>query len=275
MSTTEYTRYRAGKAKEIERLELQAKSFSVTFEKQTQLLNIKSGTKVLDAGCGTGSFARQVAAIVYPEKVTAIDIDSAFIEEAKKLSANEGTSNITFQIGNIERLDSIESETYDIAYCRLVLPHLENPLNAIFELKRVTRKGGIIASSDEGGLFTYPSIDKFFALFANVTQWRKATQTQATVTEKSKATELFKSAGLQDVRTYPIPNYASSSENPEKLRNLSLVLLQMLELYKDEVISKGFMNETEYEEGIQELDNWLDRQDAFWMVLSLFTIGTV
>ena len=56
-----------------------------------------------------------------------------------------------------------------------------------------------------------------------MTQWRKANQTQAAGTEKSKATELFQSAGLQNVRTYPIPNYASSSENPEKLRNLSLV----------------------------------------------------
>jgi ubiquinone/menaquinone biosynthesis C-methylase UbiE len=120
------------------------------------LLNIKSRAKVLDAGCGTGSFARQVAPIVSPEKVTAIDIDPIFVEEAKKLAANEGISNATFQVGNIERLDFLDNESYDIVYCRLVFPHLENPLNAISELKRVTRKGGFIASSDEGDVFTYP-----------------------------------------------------------------------------------------------------------------------
>jgi hypothetical protein len=107
-----------------------------------------------------------------------------------------------------------------------------------------------------------------------VAEWRKATQSK-TLTKKPTASELFETAGLHRVRIFPIPNFASSSENPEKLKNLSLLPVQMLELYKDEVISKGFMKEDEYKEGIQELHNWLERQDTFWMVLSLLTIGTV
>jgi len=274
LSTKDYSQYRAGKAKEIERLELQAKSFPDVFEKQIQLLNIKKGCRVLDAGCGTGSFARNVASIVSPETVTAIDIDSVFIEEAKRFAAKEGKTNIAFHFGNIENLDFLESETFDVAYCRLVLPHLENPLKAISELKRVARKGGRITSSDEGGVYTYPSIEKFFGLFAKVSQWRKVTQTKSP-TKGVTAVELFKSPGLQDVRTCPIPQYASSSESPDKLRNLALAPVQMLELYKDEVMSKGFMAETDYNEGIQELENWMDRRDAFWLVLSLLTVATV
>jgi ubiquinone/menaquinone biosynthesis C-methylase UbiE len=274
LSTADYTHFRAGKSKEIERLELQAKSFSEIFEKQIQLLNVKKGSRVLDAGCGTGSFARNIASIVFPEIVSAVDIDSVFIEEAKRLAANEGKTNIAFHIGNIENLDFLESETVDVVYCRLVLPHLENPVKAIQELKRVTRKGGRISFSDEGDIYTYPSIDKFFDLFSKASQWRKATQIEAT-TKRVSAHELFKSSGLQNITIYPIPQYASSSESPEKLRSLALVLVQMLELYKDEVISKGFMTKVEYQEGVQHLENWLARQDAFWLVLTLFTTGTV
>src|SRR5580704_3651137 len=58
---TEYSKFRAGKALEIQRLELQAKSFESSMPKQFSLLNIKKGMSILDAGCGTGSFARSVA----------------------------------------------------------------------------------------------------------------------------------------------------------------------------------------------------------------------
>jgi ubiquinone/menaquinone biosynthesis C-methylase UbiE len=79
------------------------------------LLNIKSRAKVLDAGCGTGSFAPNIASIVFSERVTAVDIDPMFIEEAKKLATNEGKNNASFHVGNIETLDFLESENYDVA----------------------------------------------------------------------------------------------------------------------------------------------------------------
>jgi len=274
MSTKDYAQFRAGKSKEIERLETQARALPDIFHKQVQLLKIRKGSRVLDAGCGTGSFARNVASIVFPEIIRAVDLDLVFIEEGKRLAAVAGKMNITFHVGNLENLDFLENGTVDVTYCGLVLPHIENPVRVIQELKRVTRKGGVISFSDQGGLYTYPPIDRFFDLFGRLSEWRRATQTGA-VTEKVDADELCKSAGLQNVTIYPIPEYASASESPEKLRSLSLVPLQMLELYKDDVISKGFMTSAEYEEGVKQLEEWLARPDAFWMVLTILTTGTV
>jgi ubiquinone/menaquinone biosynthesis C-methylase UbiE len=272
LSTDEYIRFRAGKSKEIERLELQAKSFSEVARKQIELLDIRRHNSVLDAGCGTGSFARQIAPIVSPAKVTALDIDTIFIDEAKKLSSNKGLNNIDFQNGNIEDMKNFSNESFDVSYCRLVLPHLNDPEKGIAELKRVTKKNGVVASSDEGNVFTYPSIDKFFDLFGKAAQWRKSNQIQASA-KKISAFELFKSAGLQNVKVYPIPYYASATENPDGLRDLSSTPMQMLEIYKDEVIAKGFMSEKEYEEGISDLHEWLARPDSFWLVLSIFTVA--
>jgi ubiquinone/menaquinone biosynthesis C-methylase UbiE len=274
LSTQEYRQFRAGKVKEIERLELQANSFVEIFLKQISLLGIKSGMRVLDAGCGIGSFARQISPIVSPAQVLAVDIDSTFVEEAKKLSEEQGRTNIRFEVGNIEDLNFIKNEEVDVSYCRLVLPHLSDPVKAITELKRVTKTGGKIASSDEGGLFTYPSIDSFFALFGKVAQWRNSTQKRQ-ITHQEPALELFQAAGLKDVRVFPMANFASSSENREKLKNFAVVSAQMLEIYKDEVISKGFMSRDEYDEGLHELQVWLERPDTFWMILCVFMIGTV
>lgn len=273
MSTQEYKQFRGGKTSEIKRLELQARSFADTFNKQISLLGVRSGTKVLDAGCGTGSFSRGIAPIVAPESVIAVDIDPAFIQEAKSLAQNEGKNNIEFQVGDIQNLDSLQKELFDLSYCRLVLPHLNDQAKGVSELKRVTKKGGVIASSDEGDVFTYPSIDRFFGLFGKVAQWRKATQTQTT--KKQTAAELFNALGLRHIRIFPIPNFATGSENQEKLRNFATTPIQMLEMYKEEVMSKGFMSEIEYREGVQELNNWLERPDAFWMILSIFTTGIV
>jgi hypothetical protein len=70
-----------------------------------------------------------------------------------------------------------------------------------------------------------------------------------------------------------MPTSASSSEDLDKLKDLATVPRQMIEIYKDELIAKGFMEENEYREGMSELEGWLDRSDSFWMVLTILTVG--
>ncbi len=264
---------------ETERLELQAKSFRDSIQKQISLLGIKKDSNVLDAGCGTGSFARAIAPLVSPTKVRAIDIEPIFIEEAKRLSRINGIPNIEFEIGDIQNL-GFPDKTFDLSYTKFVFSHLTNPMKSISELIRVTRKGGIIASVDEGGLFVHPptSLDKFFALFEKMAQWRKVAQAPNMHSSENIGKELFRqfsSSGLSNVTVYPIPTYASSSENPGILNDLTTVARQMIEIYKDEIIARGFLTKTEYVEGVNELEKWLRRPDAFWLVLTIMTVGTV
>jgi len=272
---TEYSKIRAGKESEIARLELQAQTFQKSVEKQISLLKIRQGTKVLDAGCGTGSFARTVAKIVSPEIVMAIDIDQVFIEDARTRSKAEGIANIDFRVGDIYNLD-FDSHTFDMTYCKFVLPHLRDPRKGLSELARVTKVGGQVATMDEGGLYVYPpgSLTVFFGLFEKFGQWREATQGTDSVV-KPNAYSLFTNLGLTDVTVSPIPTYASSTENPRELRDLVTVLRQMIDIYRNEIVAKGFMAEKEYAQGMDELEQWLQRPDSFWLVLTILTIGKV
>src|SRR5579872_185536 len=163
MSGKEYRRYRSGKTSEIERLELQARTLGDSVQRQISLLGIQNSTRVLDAGCGTGSFARNVAKVVLPAKITAVDIEPIFIEEARRLASEEGIGNIEFEVANLENLRFADG-TFDISWMCLVLPYLKDASKAVAELKRITKRRGKIASFDEGGLFTYPPIMKFFDL---------------------------------------------------------------------------------------------------------------
>ena len=92
---------------------------------------------------------------------------------------------------------------------------------------------------------------------------------------QNDAFSLFTPLGLDDIRVFPIPTFASSQENPSKLEDLAGLPMKMLDFYKDEVISKGFMSQAEYNEGINELRQWLVRPDSFWLVLSIMTVGSV
>ena len=156
VTETEYSRLRAGKDLEMQRLELQSKSFESSLPKQFSLLNIKKGMSILDAGCGTGLFVRSVANIVYPGTVIGLDEDATFIEEGRRLSEKSNLSNVDFKIGDVQNLEFAD-QTFDLTYCRFVLPHLSNPMKAVSEMIRVTKKDGRVASMDEGGLYVYPS----------------------------------------------------------------------------------------------------------------------
>jgi ubiquinone/menaquinone biosynthesis C-methylase UbiE len=276
LDDTEYSRFRAGNEAEIDRLELQERTFERSISKQISLLGIKHGTVILDAGCGTGSFSRAVSQIVTPAIVNAVDIEPRFVVAAQRFSREAGIRNIDFKVGDIYNLD-FSNQSFDVAYCKFVLPHLKDPIRAVAELVRVTKKGERVASFDEGDLYIYPpgSLDKFFGLFAKLGRWRESTQSANTTKKRQVASSIFHDSGLQNVTVFPLPIFASSSENPEELEDLTAVPLQMIDIYKNELFSKGFMNDVDYKEGIDELEGWLEKPNSFWMALNLLTVGVL
>ena len=155
----------AGSIEEVARLEAQAKAFEEQLESELRILDLKPRMKVLDAGCGTGAITRKIASKVFPEQACGVDIDPVFISEAKKLAANDHINNVSFDLGNIDSL-AFDNGTFDLSYCRLVLMHAKNPVKTVTELKRVTKKGGIVAASDtdDGGVILFPAAPKFSAL---------------------------------------------------------------------------------------------------------------
>lgn len=86
--------------------------------------------------------------------------------------AREGIKNVRFELGNIDNL-KCESEAFDLSFCRLVLIHVSSPVKTIAELRRVTKKGGIVAASDvdDGAMLSFPQAPRFFDLWSKFGQW--------------------------------------------------------------------------------------------------------
>jgi SAM-dependent methyltransferase len=122
-------------------------------EKSFGLLHLQPGDCVLDVGCGAGDDARALARIVAPDGlVVAVDASVRMIEEARRRS--EGLELLVdYRVGNIQDLD-LGDGAFDSARADRVFQHLDDPVRALDELKRVTRPGGrvVVAEPDWGTL---------------------------------------------------------------------------------------------------------------------------
>ncbi|MDX2016372.1 MAG: metalloregulator ArsR/SmtB family transcription factor [Planctomycetota bacterium] len=89
---------------------------------------------VADLGCGTGNAAEFLAPVV--RKVYAVDRSEPMLDAARRRL--EGRSNVEFVAGDLAKLP-IASASVDAAVCLLVLHHLDEPMPAVREMRRILR----------------------------------------------------------------------------------------------------------------------------------------
>lgn len=110
------------------------------------LLNYKFNN-CLDIGCASGYMLSQIH-LSYPNtKYYGVDVYKEAIQYAKSKYPN-----INFQVAFAEKLP-FGSESFELITFYETIEHIENPLSALKEIKRVLKKGGIsIVSMDSGNL---------------------------------------------------------------------------------------------------------------------------
>jgi len=263
----------AGSREEVIRLEAQADALNELIENELRILDLKPNMKVLDAGCGTGAITRKMASKVFPEEACGVDIDPIFVSEANKLAADEHIANVSFALGNIDGL-KYESGTFDLSFCRLVLMHVKDPVKTVAELKRVTKKDGVVAASDtdDGGLLTFPATPKFSALWAKYGE--KALRRGENRHIGRELYSIFSKAGLNQINIHPLPVY-STGQAPETLKMLISVRVQIIRSDIDAMIGEGITTKEEYEAALEEISQMLNHQGAFVMGLFFLAVGKV
>jgi ubiquinone/menaquinone biosynthesis C-methylase UbiE len=258
---------------EVMRLEIQATVLSKIVDQEINAMNIKSDMAILDAGCGTGAITRRFAQIVKPAKVAAVDFDPVFIENARKIAAGEGIENISFEVGDIDNLE-YQDGMFDLAYCRLVLMHVQDPVKTIEELKRVTKKGGKVAVSDQddGTIIVHPDMPKLANLWDRYGQWAATEHMDRQIGRKLYS--ILLQAGLKSVRVFPFPIWITQ-ENTELYRMLVSVPVQIINAKKSELLEKRVFTEEEYDTAIEEFEKKMNEPGGFVMSTMFLAIGEV
>jgi SAM-dependent methyltransferase len=106
---------------------------------------------LVDVGCGSGELSLGLAA--YVGHVTGIDVDDAETEAARGEASRLGVANAEFRRGDAYALD-LPDDGVDAVLAHSVLEALDRPGDALTEMRRVLRPGGVaaVASVEYGGL---------------------------------------------------------------------------------------------------------------------------
>jgi 2-polyprenyl-3-methyl-5-hydroxy-6-metoxy-1,4-benzoquinol methylase len=105
---------------------------------------VAAGSHWLDVGCGSGVFARALAAA--GAAVTGVDAAPAMLEAAQKSRAIPAPA-ITYQLVRTVETLPFSQASFDGVICLSVLEYLEDPLSALYELHRVLRPDGMALTS--------------------------------------------------------------------------------------------------------------------------------
>lgn len=118
-------------------------------------LNVKElckGKKILDLACGEG-YGSFMMSEWGAKEVVGIDISKEAILNAKK---NFKNNNIKFINANVEDLNFIEDNSFDLIVSFETIEHLSNPKIFLKEIKRVLMPEGSIVISCPNDYFYYP-----------------------------------------------------------------------------------------------------------------------
>jgi len=105
-------------------------------------LSVPTNKDWLDVGCGTGALTQVILDTATPHAVTGIDASAGFIEYAKMLIDN---SLASFKVGDARTLP-IDTASFDVAVAALALNFVPEPAEAIAEMTRAIRPGGMVAA---------------------------------------------------------------------------------------------------------------------------------
>ena len=117
--------------------------------------------RVLDVGTGTGLVAFALAGTV--RSVTAIDACPAMIAVAERKQDDLGVTNVDFSVQSAYAL-AFESATFDAAVTCNVLHVINEPFEALLEIRRVLKPGGVLIAPTYCHGATPTSLSRSWAL---------------------------------------------------------------------------------------------------------------
>jgi ubiquinone/menaquinone biosynthesis C-methylase UbiE len=130
--------------------------FQICAEQLVELTPLKPGEKVLDVATGTGFVALEAAPKVDVDgHVTGIDISGGMVEKAKKNAKDLGLTNVDFIRMDAENLEFPDS-SFDVVICGMSLFLFPDQVQAIREMYRVLKVGGILLLSDWNATYLSP-----------------------------------------------------------------------------------------------------------------------
>ncbi len=159
----------------------------------------------LDVGCGTGALTKTILARQGDTVVVGLDPAGEFIA---RLNAEVADGRSWFCRGDAQDLPFADSR-FDAAFGLLILQQMPDPLRMVSEMRRTTRPGGTVGTA----IWDFQTGMPMFSIFwdavgkidpALVAERRANKPRPLTGTSEESLAELWRAAGLEDVKTTTI-----------------------------------------------------------------------
>jgi ubiquinone/menaquinone biosynthesis C-methylase UbiE len=163
-----------------------------------QFSGLEDGERILDVGCGTGSLTFTMPQVADVAQIDGIDFSPVYVEAARSRNTD---SRITLSQGDVCALP-FEDARFDRALALLVLHFVPESQQAVAEMSRVVRSGGVVAATvwdSYGGMPWHRMFwDTAAALFPAAAALR-AENLMKPLSRPGEMRAVFSDAGLTDV----------------------------------------------------------------------------
>jgi SAM-dependent methyltransferase len=203
-----------------------------------------AGSRVLEAGCGTGSQTVTLVANSPGAHITSIDLSAESLAQAK-----ERAPGVEFHQADIFALP-FEDDSFDHVFVCFVLEHLERPVTALKRLQRVLKPGGTLTviEGDHGSTYFHPDStaahDAIRCLFA---------LQRGDANIGRLLYPLLVDAGLERVEVSPRMVYVDASRPDLVDGFIRRTFTAMVEAIREPAIENGLISAERFDEGIADL----------------------
>lgn len=174
------------------------------------LLGLRSGSKVLDVGCGTGFDLARMAPLVGPDgQICGIDLNNESVAVSKaRLASHIAKPSTDLRVGDVYRIP-FPDNYFDAVHAERLFLHLERPRVAIEEIARVLRPGGrFVATETDGGSRSVDS--RFYKTERTLAQFWASTRKNGYAGRQMY--RLVQEAGFVEVSAYPTAYHITDYE---------------------------------------------------------------
>ena len=245
--------------REATRLEDQARTLEDLLHAGT---TYPEGSRVLEAGCGTGAQTVALQRRSPGARITAVDVSTASLERAKARVAAAGLTGLEFRQADLLALP-FPAASFDHAFLCFVLEHLPDPAGALIALRRVVRPGGTVTviEGDHGSALFHPDSAAARAAIACQVELHRRAAGDATIGRRLYP--LLAAAGFAEVRVSPRLVYADASR-PEMVEGfIRRTFTAMVEGVRDAALAAGLATAEGFDAGIRDLRRTAEADGVF------------
>ena len=162
-------------------------------------VGVSDRARIIDVGCGTGNLLASLAT-AYPGSVlTGVDPSMVLLEKARQRSELRGATLIE---GFAEHLP-LDDNAADFTLSMLVLQEFPDRLGALAQMRRVTRRGGVVAACqwDFSGMPVIASLMAAIKTVDPASIDQIAANSPRVFEDEDELRDYWRRAGFEDVRT--------------------------------------------------------------------------